>query len=277
MNEPLSDAEDSPIEVIDAAAEERARQTAGAFRRFALLIAAALGVLGLVVLGTMFTLYRAATAAVPEYEAAVEVDPAEAEAERQALESQLSALFSDTQTLPEWTSRLTARQINGWLAIRLRRDFPGFLEAGLLAPRVMLGDGTATVAARSKLTRIDGVVSVTVRPTVSEAGELVLDIVSAKIGRLSLPLDALLAQLRETPLEQIAPIRWAQNESQTAVIVDLERIDTGRDRTLRLSGVDIRPGELLLRGQSIDEQGAAVPTSRSGVQASSVEAPSNAP
>jgi uncharacterized protein YpmS len=233
----------------DTAAERGAR-TATNFRRLALIIFGAMGIMASVAAGVAFGLYKSATATVPEYEAVVTVDPVRAETQRREFESQLSTLVSDTQALPEWKTRVTADQINAWLALRLERDFPGFQQAGLVAPRVILEEGRGIFAARSEKTGVQGVISVTLRPLVTETDELALEIESAKIGRLSVPLDMVMAQLRQSPLGDMAPIRLSQTEGKAAVIVDLDRLEAGRDKALRLTGVDVRPGELLLRGET---------------------------
>lgn len=248
----MSEAEPTPEE----SQADAGQQAASGFRRLAMIVLSGIGVLLLFAGGTIFVLYRSATAAVPEYEAIVAIDPATAETERREFESQLAALVSDTQALPEWKSRVTARQINAWLATRLERDFPGFTKAGLLSPRVMLKEGEIVLAARSVLTRIHGVVTMRLRPLVTEADELALEIASARIGNFPLPLDALMGQLKETPLVEVGPIRLAQVGDSAAVIVDVERIDTGRDRTIRLTGVNVRPGQLLLRGETLQPESA---------------------
>lgn len=227
------------------------RQTAvTSFRRLAMIVVGALAVMVVVAGGVMFGLYQAATANVPEYAAAVEIDPVEADTARRELESQLSTLVSDTQALPEWKSRVTARQINAWLALRLEKEFPGVARAGLVAPRVVLREGRITLAAMSTASSIQGVVSVVLRPMVTESRELALDIVSAKIGRLSLPIETMLAQIKETRITKMGAVRLVQSADGAAIVVDLERIETGSKRVMRLTGIDVRDGELLLRGES---------------------------
>ncbi len=242
--------EPAPPAAAPETAEERGVRAAGSFRRLALIILAAMGIMASVAVGVAFGLYKSATAPVPEYEAVVTVDPVRAETQRREFESQLSTLVSDTQALPEWKTRVTADQINAWLALRLERDFPGFQRAGLVAPRVILEEGLAIFAARSEATGVEGVMSIALRPQVTETDELALEIESAKIGRLSLPLEAIMAQLRQTPLVEMGPIRLSQTDTKAAVIVDLDRIEAGRDKALRLTGVDVRPGELFLRGET---------------------------
>lgn len=245
MSEPESNPTDAPPDQADSI-----RRATSGFRRLAMIVLAAAGVLVLVAAGTMATLYFAATADVPEYEAVVRVDPVQAETARKELESQLSTLASDTQQLEEWTSRITARQINAWLALRLEREMPGFAEAGLVAPRVMLADGLVTLAARSTASAVDGVVTVSLAPMITDAGEVALDITSAKIGRLSLPIEPLIAQLQRTPLANLGPIRFAVGPEQAAIIIDPERLRVAKKRVPRLTGIDVRDGEILLRGES---------------------------
>lgn len=231
-------------------AREAGQRAARGFRRLAMIVVGGIGVLALVAGGTMFGLYRSATAPVPEYEAVVEMDPIEAENETQEFESQLSVLVSEAQALPEWSSRLTERQINAWLALRLDNEFPGFRKAGLFAPRVILKDDRITMAARSTAARITGVVSLRLKPVITETDELALEIESAKIGNLVLPLEALMAQLDETPLTKVGPLRFAKTADTTALIVDFDRLDAGENQGIRLTGVDVRKGELLLRGET---------------------------
>lgn len=252
----MEPAEEEPIEPSDAAC--RAKR---GLKRLALIILGAVGVLLLVAVGTVTLMYFSATATVEEYEAVVVINEAKAEADRLELESQLSAALSESQTRPEWSALVTAAQINGWLATRLRREFPGFAQAGLSQPRVWMEQDLITLAVRADVGRIDGVLSVKTKPSVTEHGELVLEILEAKIGRLAIPLGGVVAQAKQTPLEKRAPVRWVISDSQTAVVVDLERIDLPEARSLRLVGVDVRPGELLIRGENVeanalDEQAA---------------------
>ncbi|MEQ8848311.1 hypothetical protein [Botrimarina sp.] len=229
---------------------ESIRRTASNFRRLAIIVLAAAGVLVMVTASTMGVLYWAATADVPEYEAVVEVDPAEAETARKQLESQLSTLASDTQQLREWSSRVSAQQINAWLALRLEREAPGFRDAGVLAPRVVLRDGQVMLAARSEANRVDGVVSLWLAPMITDTGDVALDITAAKIGRLSLPLEVVSGILRQTPIGGFDWIRLAADPGRAALVLDLDRLRLGGDRSLRLTGLDVRDGELLLRGES---------------------------
>ena len=219
-------------------------------RRLLKITAAALGVMALFAGITMWSLYRAATASVPEYDAVLTVDPARIEQDRQAFESQLAALYSDTQSLAEWQSRITAPQINAWLASRLPVDFPDLAKTGLAEPRVLIDKERITIAMQSTVGKIAGIVTVTVRPFLTEQDDLGLDIQSAKIGRLSLPMEGITAKVRQARLEQIAPVRWSPTEQSAVLLIDIDRIVDAKDRDFRLTGVDLREGELLLSGES---------------------------
>lgn len=219
-------------------------------RRLLKIVAAAVGVIVLVAGLTVWSLYNQATASVPAYDAVVEVAPEAAESERAEFESQLSALYSDTQSLDAWSSRVTADQINAWLATRLATDFPAVARAGFRQPRVMIDAESVTVAVRSKIGKIDGVLSVAVRPYVTAEGELAIDIQSAKMGRLTLPMEGVAAKVRDARLERFAPVRWSQTESRSVLLLDLDRVADTSERDLRLTGVDLRDGELLIRGES---------------------------
>lgn len=240
---------DNPSQIADEA-RKSAQQVVGSFRRLALIVLASIVVMFCVAGGVVFGLYKRATAPVPEYEAALSIDPEVVENDRRRFESQLSALVSDSQSLEEWKTCVTAAEINAWLALRLERDFPGFQKAGLQAPRVVLRESEVLIAATSTSARVKGIVSLTLRPMVTETDELALNITSAKIGQLSLPIESIMGQLRQSPLAEIGPVRLAQSGEGAAVIIDLDRIETGSKRGLQITGVDVRPDELLLRGES---------------------------
>lgn len=214
------------------------------------IIVASLGVMGLVAGITMWSLYRAATAKVPEYEAALAMDSQQIEQDRQELESQLTALYSDVQSLTEWQSRITADQINAWLASRLAIDLPDLAKTGLAEPRVLIDGEQIIIAMQSTVGKIAGTVTVAVQPFITEQGELALNIRSAKIGRLSLPMEGITAKVRQSRLEQIAPVRWSQTEQSAVLLIDIDRIVDSTERDFHLTGVDLREGELLIYGES---------------------------
>ncbi|MEN0110217.1 MAG: hypothetical protein AAF805_05800 [Planctomycetota bacterium] len=236
---------------------DRHAAAAGSFKRLALIVLGGLALLVIVTGGTMASMYWAATAGVPEYDAVLPIDPVVAEPARRELESRLSTLFSDAQTLSEWSTVLTQTQVNAWLAARLPTQHPGFARSGVTQPRVRIAGDGVTLMFRSEASRLPGVVRVAVRPQAGDEGELVLRVDSATFGTLPMPLDALVAQLRETPLAKVAPVRWSQTEAETALVLDLERIDAGGGRTLRIVGIDVRDGELLVRGESLEPAASA--------------------
>ncbi len=214
------------------------------------ITAAALGVM-LVIAGiTMWSLYRAATAEIPGYEATLTVDPERIEQDRQEFESQLAALYSDAQSLTEWQSRISANQINAWLASRLPVDFPDLAKTNLTEPRVLIDEEQITIAMQSTVGKIAGIVTIAFQPFLTEQGELALDIQSAKIGRLTLPMEGITAKVRQARLEQIAPVRWSQTEQKAVLLIDIDRIIDTKKRGFQLTGVDLRKGELLIYGES---------------------------
>lgn len=220
-------------------------------RKLLTIVAVGLAAFGLVAGLTVWSLYAQATATVPEYEAAVAVPDDRLEEDRRAFESQLTALYSDTQSLPEWRAVVTAAQINAWLATRLPTEYPAVAKKGFEEPRVLIADDGMTLAVRGELGKVRGVLRIDIRPFVTETGELALDIRSAKIGRLTLPMEGVAAKLRAARLDRFAPVRWTQSETQTLLLVDLDRVADSDERDLRLTGVDLREGELLVRGESL--------------------------
>lgn len=217
-------------------------------RRFVkIVIAAVLVLLGMAGL-TMWLLYSAVKADVPEYRALLGRDTLELDARVAEFESRLAALYSDTQSLDEWSGRFTAEQVNAWLAVRLDELFPGYATAGVRAPRCWIDGEEITLAAESRVGAFEGIVTVAVQPFVTDNHELALEIDRAKLGRLELPLEQFGEHLRRTPLDESAPLRWSRTGGELIAVVEPGRIDIGEGRRLRFVGIDLREGELLIRG-----------------------------
>ena len=169
------------------------------------------------------------------------------------MESQLAALWSDTQTLPEWSTRLTAEEINGWFATKLQQLWPSD-SSGVDQPRTIITNEDVTVMTRARVGTVDGVITVTAKPYVTDQNELALEVTMAKLGRMQLPAEQLGAYLRQSPLAEVKSIRFTRGANELVVILDPGRIDVGEGRQLRFTGIDLREGEILVRGESVGPQ-----------------------
>lgn len=219
----------------------------------------AIGV-GLMLLGAVIVLallYRAATAPVPEYQALIErtrerVVSGAVEESRKQLESQLTALYSETQQAEAWQAVLTADQINGWLATRLPEDFPEVAEQGVLDPQVLFAEGVATLAARVTLHGIDAVVTIDIEPFVAEDGALALEFAGAKLGSASLPLGQIITHLSEATGEEGLPGRWVQSGGNPVLLIDIEPLASTVEHVRTLEGIEVRDGEVFIAGSTVE-------------------------
>ena len=248
---------------------------------FRLLRRLAIG-LGLMLLGAgvaLFFLYQAATAPVPEYQALLEQTRAQYESgeldqNRQELESQIAAVYSDAAAELEnrWQTTLSAEQINGWLATQLVEDYPELAEQGLRDPRVLLKTDVMTFALRAEIHGVDAVVSLDLQPYVTQEGLLAIELASARVGSAPLPAEQILSQLEKSMGEQGNPpggatdglfdgpfdgpfdggdfFRWTRNDGHPVLLVDLQSTlgTTGYLRSLET--IEVREGEIYIAGET---------------------------
>lgn len=208
----------------------------------------------------VFFLYRAATAPVPEYQALLERtklqrDNGELEQDRQELESQLAALYSDTQTAERWETVLTAQQINGWLATRLEKEIPELSQQGLTDLRVMMKPGVTTLAMHADLHGLKAVVAIDLAPFVADDGSLALELAGARVGSAPLPTKQILDQLNASMGEEGLPGRWTQNNGHPVLLIDLvDHVSPRNGALCVLETIEVREGELYAAGVSEDPE-----------------------
>lgn len=219
-------------------------------------------------------LYRAATAAVPEYETLVDtLDAQQATGEldqhRQQLESQVAAFVSDVQSASRWQTVLTAEQINAWLAVQLPLEVPELGEQGVQEPRLILRDGEATLACRVTLRGVDSVVSVTAAPVVRDGGWVGLRVVRLRAGNLPLPVSTF-AELLQTTVDSLDadPTNFRLvtdgEDSGPVILVNLDRVASAPGELRRVDAFSFRDGEVFFGGVTerirADEPPAALPS-----------------
>ena len=218
---------------------------------------------------TAVTLYQAATATPPEYEALlVETEALEASGEldrqRQQLESQVAALVSEAQQNDRWSTVVTAEQLNGWLTMQLPIDFPELEKTGVRQPRLLLKENEMLIACQARVQRRNAVISATLVPVVGEQGWVGVEIKSVRVGKLPLPIDTLISKAdRAIRDARITPdklrYRWAESDGNTVLMFDLEQIASSVDQVRRLDTLEVRDGELLIGGRNEDRAAATVP------------------
>lgn len=200
-------------------------------------------------------LFKAATAPVPEYQAVVEATRRQLEAgdldeQRQQLESQLAALYSDAGNEDAWETVLTAEQMNSWLATELDEMLPELAEQGLRDLRVLIKPGVVTLAMRANRHGVDAVVALDVAPFVAEDGSLALELAAARVGSAPLPTGQVFAQLQAATGDEGLPGRWTQNDGRPVLLQDVSWAAPTNRHTCVLETIEVREGEVYVAGRT---------------------------
>lgn len=215
----------------------------------------------------VFFLYRAATAPVPEYQALVEqtrqqLETGEIEQNRQELESQLAALYSDAAEATRWETTITELQLNSWLATQLVHDFPELAEQGVYDPRVLIKAGAVTLAMRAELHGMNAVVAFDLEPFVAEDGSLALELAAARVGSAPLPTAQIMDQLNAAMGDEGLPGRWSTSNGNPVLLIDFEQQASSFNFSRSLDAIEVRQGEVYIAGETLERAPRVAEVSR---------------
>ncbi|TWT48476.1 hypothetical protein [Botrimarina hoheduenensis] len=217
-------------------------------KRFTKILAAAALVVLLVAAVTVYVMRQTAKAWPPAYrQALAAADNAALEAGKQLFESRVAAFYSESQSAETWGIELPLSAINAWLATRLDEELPRLeSEAAvkLRAPRVWIEGDRFVMAAQTTVGPIDSVLSIGLRPTVTDRGELALEFTDTRVGNLPVPASGVAEHLRRSFVEESIPLRWAGSESRTLAMLDPGRTPLGEDRPWRFTHLELTEGKL---------------------------------
>ncbi|HID22676.1 MAG TPA: hypothetical protein EYP14_09780 [Planctomycetaceae bacterium] len=163
----------------------------------------------------------------------------------EALVQKSVRLADDVHHRPRWSVQFTEPEINSWLADWLPKQAPEWLPPGVCDPRIALGQGTLELGFRVDRLPGRGVLSVTLRPHVLTDHRLALQIERVRAGRLPIPLDRVLEELRQSGLVDRWRTRWYLQDGRDVAVIDLNEIV---DPAIRLDAIEIRDGRLTIVG-----------------------------
>jgi hypothetical protein len=168
-----------------------------------------------------------------------------------------AALGSVSTRSGPWEIRITAEEINGWLAVDLPKNHPTALPPTLRDPRVAIRPDEMTVACRYQQNGVDSVLSLTLQPYVGQVANrshsddsnvAAVRIISIRAGVLPLPLNRVLQGLSQAARDMRFDLQWRNSGGDPVAIISLPTDNNGqvvRIETLRLSA-----GEIYLAGRT---------------------------
>ena len=118
-----------------------------------------------------------------------------------------AALQSAAQKQGHWEALITADEINGWFAVDMAQNHPHTLPPGFAEPRVAINSEEIRLGCRSD-SLLGCVLSLSVRPYVSEHNVLAVRIVAARIGLLGVPLKRITDALSQFARGMGLRLRW---------------------------------------------------------------------
>lgn len=222
-------------------------------KRLRLLLILATSVL-LLLAGLLGVLYWASQYVPPDYRRAMQPNPEELEQRSDALLQQAGALSSDVQRRGAWEAVFTADEINGWLAVDLAQNHPGVLPPMLRDPRVAISPGEITLFCRVRRFGFSSVLSLRLEPYVVEPNVLAARIHGPRAGRLPMPLGEILDRISQAASRSGIPLQWRQDDGDPVVTATIPSPRNQGDRAMELQTIELRAGEVYLRGTTRKEE-----------------------
>lgn len=198
-------------------------------------------------------LWHAAGHVEPFYQAAIEVDTATLAQASEELEVQATNLYSTAQRPGEWSALFTDQQINGWLATKLEDDFADILPDEVKDIRVAVESNKILLGFRVKHKKLDAVISLTAKLFLTSPDTIALQLESASLGAIPVPLDRIVQELASNHVTSKLPIQWTEQDSKPVAMFSIGPFQDGT-RHIELHTIKLLEGEIYFAGQTIDIQ-----------------------
>ena len=171
-------------------------------------------------------------------------------------------LVDDIRFDNQWSDEFSEDAVNAWLAEELPTQYRDWLPPDVAQPRVKFEDGVLLLAFQARRGVWQGVVSSRIRPWVcrgvSGANQLALEIQSARIGLIPVPVDEIVGDLIKNLNSSGWRLQWKNSGRQDVLVVDLESTEdsTGGSERPVLESVSLLPKLLRISGRRSTEPAA---------------------
>lgn len=154
-----------------------------------------------------------------------------------------------------WSREFSEDAVNGWLAEELPVRYAEWLPPDVAAPRIKFDQGVVRVAFQSRRGGLEAVISGQVRPWVTGPNQLALEIDSARVGLVPVPVDELLGEFVKNMNAAGWRMEWKSTGKRDVLVVDLDGSDLPLDGGERpvLEAVDLGPKSLRISGRRSSE------------------------
>jgi hypothetical protein len=163
-----------------------------------------------------------------------------------------SRLVDEIRNEDEWSHKFSEEDVNGWLAEELPVKYGEWLPPEIAAPRVKFEEGKLILAFQLRHGMWKGVVSAIVRPWVAGPNQLALEIQSARIGLIPVPVDELLGDFVKHMNAAGLRMQWKSSGKQDVLVVEFDDDFSpggGSSDHAVLEAVDLEPKLLTISGR----------------------------
>lgn len=175
------------------------------------------------------------------YRATLDINRAALEKGSDRMLRKATALQNALMRPGRWELRVTAEEINGWLAVDLPRNHPSALPPSLGDPRVAISPDEMILACRYDAGGVRSVLSLTVQPYLAQPNVVALRIVRARAGLLPMPLKTVLDGLSGAAHAMQSRLTWADADGMPVALLSMPD-DMDADRTVRIEALELLDG-----------------------------------
>jgi hypothetical protein len=195
----------------------------------------------------------------PAFYAAALTDPLPVETRREQatkFEQTTLQLVNEIRFEDQWSHEITDDMVNAWLAEDLPVKFGDSLPPDVSAPRVKFEKGHLLLAFQAKKGIWRGVISSRIRAWVSGPNQLALDIESARVGLVPVPVDEIISDLVQKLTNAGWRLEWKSSGKRDVLVVSLDADDISEDgERAVLESIELEPKLLRISGRRTSATG----------------------
>jgi len=202
------------------------------------------------VFGVVFSSLYYSTQHVPDFYREALSDTNVTVKSAQEFQERTTQLLEHIEETPDWTESFTEQQINSWLAFEFPELDQDLVPQEVSQPRVRFQEGYILTACRYEGEDFSGVLSLKIRPRVTENHELVLELSSVKAGLVPIPLSRILQEATQEGDLQGWSLNLDQIDDEAVLVISHE---SSKQDVPKLASIQVDEQQITIIGESRHE------------------------